>query len=69
MVCILIPLFQWKPNGKKGSFVWSAFHFNPSMMLVNNPVGNREAKAYAPHPVGEEGVEQFIHILRRDADP
>jgi hypothetical protein len=69
MVCILIPLSQRKPNGKKGSFVWSAFHLDPSMMLVNNPVGNRETKAYASLPVGEEGVEQFIHILRRDADP
>jgi hypothetical protein len=69
MVCILIPLFQRKPNGKKGSFVWSAFHLDPSMMLVNNPVCNREAKANAPLPVGEEGVEKFIHIRRRDADP
>jgi hypothetical protein len=69
MVCILISLFQRKPDDKKGSFVWSAFHLNPSMMLVYNPVGNREAKANAPLPVGEEGVKQFIHILRRDSDP
>jgi hypothetical protein len=39
------------------------------MMLVNDPVSNREAKANAPLPGGKEGVKKLIHILRRDADP
>jgi hypothetical protein len=68
-VCILISLFQGKPNGKKGSFVWSAFYLDPPMMLVNNAMGNREAKANAPLPGGEEGIEKFIDVVRRDADP
>ena len=46
-----------------------ALDLDLSVMLVDDPMGNGEAQAHASLLGRKERIEEFFHVLGRDADP
>jgi hypothetical protein len=67
-VSIFLLLRNWEPKGKERSLPKGAFYLDLPMVLINDPMGNGEAKANSTLFGGKERIEEFIHIFRRNAN-
>ena len=65
---------QGEIQGERGAFPWTALHADMPRMLLDNAVGDRKSKTGAAILAfgrrrlgGEEGIVDFLNVLRRDA--